>query len=181
MPSGLTAVVVPVPQADPLVGPWRERFDKHAAMGVPAHITLLSPFLEPAELPAALPLLQDLLEAAPERFDLSRLRPWPGLAVLEPQPDSWFRAASQALCRRWGLWPYGGKHGDAVHPHLTVAYGDPDPRVEQARFAEIAAAVDPVLPLSCTLDRLWVLRRQGERWRVYQELQRPAIPCRTSM
>lgn len=172
MPTGLTAVVVPVPEADPLVGPWRDRFDKHAAMGVPAHITLLSPFLPPDQLDAARPQLQALLGAAPGQYSLSQLQPWPGLAVLEPRPLTWFLDASRALCRRWGLLPYGGKHGDTVQPHLTVAYGDPDPAVEARRFAEIAADLDPRLPLPCTLRELWVLEREGERWLRRQVLTR---------
>ena len=44
-----SALVVLVPEADPLVGPFRSFFDPSAALGVPAHVTLLYPFVEPAE------------------------------------------------------------------------------------------------------------------------------------
>lgn len=165
MPTGQTALVVPVPEADPLVGPWRERHDKHAAMGVPAHITLLSPFLPPEAARAALAEVAALLAPAPETYTLAPLTRWPGLAVLEPLPADWFRTASQALCTRYGLRPYEGRHGDIISPHLTVAYGDPDPSIEAARFDAIAAALDPHLPLRCVLREAWLLERQGDRWR----------------
>lgn len=173
MPTGQTAIIVPVPEADPLVGAWRDRFDKHAAQGVPAHITLLSPFVAPEQLDAILPRLPALLAGAPAHYTLSRLRPWPGLAVLVPQPLDWFLAASRALCAHTGLRPYGGKHGDAIQPHLTVAYGDPDPQVERARFEAIAADLDPRLPLRCALDQAWLMQLDGARW-----VRRHVVPLR---
>ena len=38
-----SAVVIPVPEAEPLVGELRLEHDPAAAAGVPAHVTLLSP------------------------------------------------------------------------------------------------------------------------------------------
>ena len=43
---GQTALVVKVPEAEPVVGRWRDRFDPSAARGVPAHVTVLYPFLD---------------------------------------------------------------------------------------------------------------------------------------
>lgn len=40
-----SAFVVTVPEAESLVAPLRERFDASAALGVPAHITVLFPFM----------------------------------------------------------------------------------------------------------------------------------------
>ena len=36
-----SALIIAVPEAEPLVKAWRERFDYSAGVGVPAHITLL--------------------------------------------------------------------------------------------------------------------------------------------
>ena len=44
-----SALVVLVPEAESLVRPFRERFDPSAALGVPAHITLLYPFIAPEQ------------------------------------------------------------------------------------------------------------------------------------
>ncbi len=41
------AVLVTVPEAESLVAPLRERFDASTALGVPAHITVLFPFMPP--------------------------------------------------------------------------------------------------------------------------------------
>jgi hypothetical protein len=38
------AVVVPVPEAEPAVGPWRQQLDPSARKGMPAHCTLVYPF-----------------------------------------------------------------------------------------------------------------------------------------
>jgi hypothetical protein len=40
-----SAILLCVPDAEPLVHGWREKGDPSAAHGVPAHVTLLYPFL----------------------------------------------------------------------------------------------------------------------------------------
>ncbi len=42
-----TALALQVPEAEELVQEHRMRYEPSAALGVPAHITLLSPFVEP--------------------------------------------------------------------------------------------------------------------------------------
>ena len=46
-----SALVILVPEAEPVVGRLRQRYDPSAAVGMPAHITLNYPFLpgEPAD------------------------------------------------------------------------------------------------------------------------------------
>jgi hypothetical protein len=48
-----SAVVVVVPEAEPVVGTWRARHDKSAGWGVPAHVTVLYPFLPPERIDTA--------------------------------------------------------------------------------------------------------------------------------
>jgi 2'-5' RNA ligase superfamily len=45
-----TALIVPVPQADDAVGRFRMSLDRAAAWGVPAHVTVLYPFLPPVRI-----------------------------------------------------------------------------------------------------------------------------------
>ncbi|HEY5398126.1 MAG TPA: hypothetical protein VIL16_22320 [Trebonia sp.] len=45
-----SALLVLVPAAEPVVGPHRARLDSSARDGVPAHLTVLYPFLPPAEI-----------------------------------------------------------------------------------------------------------------------------------
>jgi hypothetical protein len=47
-----SAFIVRVPEAEPHVAHLRERFDPMALLGVPAHITLLYPFLSPEQIAA---------------------------------------------------------------------------------------------------------------------------------
>ncbi len=45
-----TAVIALVPEAESLVGRYRQRLDASAVWGVPAHVTVLLPFLAPHEV-----------------------------------------------------------------------------------------------------------------------------------
>ncbi|MFI7238151.1 2'-5' RNA ligase family protein [Streptomyces cyaneofuscatus] len=44
--AGRSGLIVRVPEADPLVRAWRDRLDPSARAGVPAHVTVLFPFLD---------------------------------------------------------------------------------------------------------------------------------------
>lgn len=48
--AGQTAIIIPVGAAEPIVGRWRRQFDPAAAAGVPAHITIIYPFLSEQDL-----------------------------------------------------------------------------------------------------------------------------------
>ena len=62
-----SALGVTVPEAEPWVKNLRERYDPTAAVGVPAHITVLFPFISPD-------LITDSdLARATEAFQLFRL------------------------------------------------------------------------------------------------------------
>src|SRR5665811_471565 len=49
-PPTQTAVIVPVPAADSLVDEHRRHLDVAASWGVPAHVSVLYPFVEPAQV-----------------------------------------------------------------------------------------------------------------------------------
>src|SRR5258708_19301675 len=86
--AGDTALIVAVPEAELVVGGWRTAFDSAAAGGIPAHITVLYPFLKRDQIDAgALAELPALL-AEHRPFDLrfSRFRPFPPLLYLPPPP-----------------------------------------------------------------------------------------------
>ena len=48
-----TALIVPVPEAEPQIAELRLAHDSSAARGVPAHVTILFPFLDTDELDEA--------------------------------------------------------------------------------------------------------------------------------
>jgi hypothetical protein len=65
-----TAVIVPIPAAEPVVDVHRQRFDRAAGWGVPAHVTVLYPFVAPDDVEDALVPLVAAVGSVPA-FDCS--------------------------------------------------------------------------------------------------------------
>jgi 2'-5' RNA ligase len=154
-----TAVIVPVPDAEPIVADHRERLDTAADRGVPAHVTVLYPFVAPAAVDEHVLATLGAAVGSVEAFDcrFARTR-WFGDEVLwlDPEPAEPFRRLTAAVRRAFPQHPpYGGVHDDVV-PHLTVA--------EKRRGGTAAAhaaeqAVAARLPLS-TPDHLGAAHRR---------------------
>ncbi|MFD1528908.1 2'-5' RNA ligase family protein [Pseudonocardia aurantiaca] len=145
MEHRLSALIVPVPEAEPLVGRLRAELDTAAALGVPAHVTVMFPFVPPADVDdKVLAVVQDVVAAVPafearfprvEWFDED-------VVWLAPEPAAPFVALAEGIRARFGLEPYEGAHGLKVIPHLTVGHRAPLPRMRTA-----AAELEPGLPL----------------------------------
>jgi 2'-5' RNA ligase superfamily len=120
-----SALLVLVPAAEPAVGEHRARLDASARDGVPAHLTVLYPFL-PAGLidNAVLALLAGLFAGVRAfRFTLDRVD-WFGDDVvwLGPRDEAPFRALTElAFAAFPSCPPYGGQYADVI-PHLTVGH-----------------------------------------------------------
>jgi hypothetical protein len=116
-----TALIVPVPEAEPSVGAIRLANDSSAARGVPAHITILFPFLPADELDEA--ALRELFGRFPA-FDFALdgvARFEDGHVWLRPDPAWRFADLTAAVSQRWPTHPpYEGAF-DEVIPHLTVS------------------------------------------------------------
>jgi 2'-5' RNA ligase len=153
---GETALLIPVPEAEPLILPWQRTYDPASATGVPSHITLIYPFLPPERLEPA--LIDDLrsifTRSAPFSFVLNGFDRFPGVLFLTPEPSQPFVALIEALVARVPeAPPYGGAH-ETIIPHLTVVHHD-DPKL----LGQIAAALAPALPLPCTARQVWLLEQ----------------------
>ena len=62
-----SALILPVPEAEPLLAQWRARWDPNASLGVPAHLTLLFPFLPQTRVTdAEVAKLRDWFSQVPE-------------------------------------------------------------------------------------------------------------------
>jgi 2'-5' RNA ligase len=165
-----SALLVPVPEAEPLVRRWRERLDRSAAMGVPAHVTILYPFVPPRDVDDL--LLADLRSLfgriAPFYYALTELR-WFGEDVLwlAPEPDTGFRGLIDAVVARYPRYPPYGRPEQEVIPHLTV--GDSGGR-EALQAAE--AALRPGLPLRASVLEVWLVEAtETERWGVRERFR----------
>lgn len=112
---------MPVPEAEPAVGALRLAHDPSAAVGVPAHITILFPFLPDDQVEE--PALRELFERFPAfDFTLDRFERFEtGLTWLHANPAWRFADLTAAVWQRWpDHAPYEGIH-DEVIPHLTVS------------------------------------------------------------
>jgi len=130
----ISAFAVKVPAAEPLVGDLRRRYDATVALDVPAHITVLVPFMDPALITDdVIDRARRVLERTPSfAFTLGKVGRFPETAYLAPEPAAPFIAMTLALVDAFpGFPPYGGEHAGVI-PHLSVAHGD-------ARHAEQAA------------------------------------------
>lgn len=145
--EGHSALVVPVPPLEAFVRARHEHYDPAYVSGDPtfahSHITLLAPFLGPAELPVRDRDIAEILSAAtPFAFRLNRVATFPnGIIHLVPEPAEAFAALTEALVATFPAYqPYGGQFG-MVTPHLTLdAVG---PGVSEALVREWVA---PLLP-----------------------------------
>ena len=155
-----SALLVPVPAAEPLVHAHRLTYDPVAAAGIPAHVTILYPFVPPDQLtPAVDTAVKDALDGfAVFDFALTRAERFDdGVLYLAPEPAGPFNALTAAIAARWPEHPpYGGVF-DHVVPHLTVAIAEGAP--VDALVPELHAG----LPINTRAEEvcLMVGREQG--------------------
>ena len=120
MPS---AVVVRAPLPSGLERLRRRRVFS-ATVGVPAHATLLHPFIEPAGLtPAIRRRLREIAANHPP-FDyrLARMAEWPDAIYVAVEPVDPFVRLHRDLQATFPDWPIYGAGADfAFEPHITVA------------------------------------------------------------
>jgi 2'-5' RNA ligase len=156
-----SAVLVPVPEADAVVGRWRQQHDPVAAAGVPAHITLIVPWLPPDDITAADLTELDQALAGVKSFDFSLDHvDWFGRRVLwvAPEPTAPFLALTSQLAERFGTPPWNDEF-DEVVPHLTVAHAS-----DGVELVPVAADVTGRLPVACRAEEIWVMIGDGARW-----------------
>ncbi|WP_205826017.1 2'-5' RNA ligase family protein [Microbispora catharanthi] len=159
---GETALVVEVPSAEPLVRGLRERYDSSAAYGMPAHVTVLYPFLPRERLDdGVLSALRDLFaERRPFEVAFGGVGRFPGVLYLALDPDGPLRELTEAVVGRWPQTPpYGGRFGDIV-PHLTVAEG-----LGGEVVAGVAAGLAAGLPVTTFVGGVTLRVFDGESWR----------------
>jgi len=167
-----TALIVAVPEVEAAVGPHRASLDRAASWGVPAHVTVLYPFLPPSRIDdGVLATLADgFAAAAPFDVQFGQVE-WFGDSVvwLAPRPDRPFRELTAGVVRRFPETPpYEGAFGDDVVPHLTI--GHDAPRDVLARAGD---AVAQLLPIRATVRgvRLIAGSATPDSWRILHEFR----------
>jgi 2'-5' RNA ligase len=150
-----SALLIPVPAAEPTVQRWRERLDPACRLGVPAHVTLLYPFVAPAALDdVTIERLADLFsQRTAFAFSLRQIR-WFGneVAYVAPEPGVPFRALTDAICGEFPAYPpYRGEHDDVI-PHLTIGEEAP-----VGALREAAKHVAAHLPIETHAEEVWLM------------------------
>ncbi len=87
-----TAVLVHVPEAEPVVGEWRLEHTYDAPLGIPPHVTLLFPFVPVEELSAEIEERLARVLGAIQPFDVTfaRTARFTDVLYLEPAPSEPF-------------------------------------------------------------------------------------------
>ena len=162
-----TALIVVAGEAEHAVGPWRRRFDPEAiARRIPAHITILFPFVPSLEVDAE--LLERLralfAPVAPFDYALASVRRFPTVAWLAPDPAMPFISLIE---RTYAAFPerppYGDPSLDPV-PHCSIGVAD-DPESVDAIVRELEAGLARVLPIRCAADQMTLFEEQPDgRW-----------------
>lgn len=160
----VSAFVVKVPAAEPLAGDLRRRYDASVALGVPAHITVLVPFMDPALATAdVIERAARVLRRTPSfSFALGGVGRFPETAYLAPEPAAPFIAMTLALVQAFpGFPPYGGEHPSVV-PHLSVAHGDA--RHAEEAVTELRARLHASGPVHAVCTEVTLIENTSGRW-----------------
>jgi 2'-5' RNA ligase len=107
--------------------PIREQYDVESfESNVPAHITLLYPFVPPEQVEIAIDELNRLCSGiSPFEVTLDHYGTFKGAIFLETSDPEPIVQLHQQLSQSFPEYPvYGGEHGTELHPHLTLARFD---------------------------------------------------------
>lgn len=146
----------------------RQRGVGDAAGGLPAHLTMLYPFLERDELD---PAVERAIAAVARRhspipYRMTGPHRWPDAIYAGIDPGRPFVRLQADLAAAFPAWPiYGEPPGFAFVPHITVAEGAAadDPRM----MADVAWTA---LPSDAIGSRIDVISTAGDRWEVVWSL-----------
>jgi 2'-5' RNA ligase len=162
----VTAVVVRITLPDALAN-IRRRHDPSTAKGVPAHVTLLFPFVPVAGLTPAVrrELAAIAGSVAPFEVRFADVGRFPGVVYLAPEPGGQFGTLTASIASRFPDYPpYAGAHADVV-PHLTLTDSPAAP------LDAVAGAARHWLPFRRRVAAIELLVEDGaghwaRRWRI---------------
>jgi hypothetical protein len=162
-----TALIVLVPEAEALVSPFRARLDRSAIRGMPAHITVLYPFVPPDQVSVDLvATLRSLFSRSQSfRFALGGVCGFPGVVYLLPDPLGPFDTLVAEVVRRFpDFAPYGGLIANPV-PHLTFAQKPPAESLPNVA-SEFTESCGARLPLECLASSVALAVKRRGRWSI---------------
>lgn len=175
MTNRRTALVVVVPAAESLVASLRLQHDRMAALGVPAHVTVLHPFAPDVDESIVDRLDRVCAQIQPFDAHFTSTGRFPGGVVwLDPQPKDRFVAMLRLVQQAFPEWPaYGGAFDEPV-PHLTIA-SSADELVADRVERGVVRQLTERRPITMTVDQLTLLEEHhdlqwtlGRTWQLDQ-------------
>jgi 2'-5' RNA ligase len=163
-PEPQTVLLIPFPAADEIVGALRREHDPSARDGMPAHVTLLTPFVPLAAWTAThLARLSRAVEGvAPFEAHFRRTGRFGTTTLfLVPEPAELFLRLARAVASAFPEHPpYGGAYTEVL-PHLTLAHGAPADTLVALEAAtdgrvDIRARADAVSLFARNVAGCWV-------------------------
>lgn len=165
----MSAVIVSIPAADAVVADHRARLDRAAGRCVPAHVTVLFPFMSPDDIDASVcDRLAAAMASVPRASITFDATGWFGTEILwlAPGPPTVFTALTEAVTAAFpDLAPYGGAIEEVV-PHLTVGHD-----AAHAELLRAEAAIVPRLPIRADITgaALWQGADRSGSWSQVRE------------
>jgi 2'-5' RNA ligase len=162
-PRSAVIVALPIP---PAIEAIRRAHVPVAELGVPPHVTILSPFVPADNLQPPVRRRLQTIAANTRAFEVtfSEVEHFPDALYLAPSPDEPFRRLSVEVVKAFpGFPPYGNPsyRPEEGLPHLTIAMAN------GASFVDLGETAALHLPFRCTARFLTVVsERPDGRWQV---------------
>lgn len=167
--DGQTGIVIPVPEANPLLSAVAARFPDAVREGVPAHVSVLYPFLPDRELDDRVvgSLAELFARTSAMSVKLSNCCRHGDFVFMRPEPADAVRELTGEIRRRWPrVVPYEGLYED-VGAHLTVAL-----HTTSERASAVEREIVPRwVPVAARLREAWLLAFVDGRWTVRQRCE----------
>lgn len=159
------ALILLVPEADPLVDHYRSRFENAVDPEVPAHITINYPFWDGLDLDhEELVRLEKAIGAVPAfGFRLYEVARFAEVVFLTPEPSGPFRQLISLVAQAFPRSPpYDGEFDDIV-PHVTIVQlpGNESLMEIETEVRENLASSGPILSHA---ERVWLMEKRSNGW-----------------
>ncbi len=160
VPKEFTAIVILAPhEVQVALAPYRLKYGFEGAVRVPAHISLILPFVQLDELPQAEKKLRKICKTvAPFDITLKSYQNFPYAIFLVPQhPQPIIHLFEKIYAAFPDYPPYAGAYGNQLAPHMTIA----EFKTVEEREA-VQAQLPPWKPMTFRTDRIHILHGSAE-------------------
>jgi hypothetical protein len=147
---GIQSVLMPVPEAEPIVGPFRHAGDWSSGHGIPAHLTIAGPWPLSTRIPLH-PLRKLRSAMQGERYELGTVGTLGDALCLFPDDDRALLYWRERILSAVGA---SDDTDQSWRMHLTVSRG-----LAPSAVRAVEASIRPALPLHCEIDRLLIAQR----------------------